>query len=99
MEIENKMTYTRMNWPTAMRTRKFASGENACGNCQKSRHTNCRPRLDGTLCSCSCKYAEAIRCLHEDSVGAAERKGEDVPTVKETMSAFYPVIMSNPQRC
>jgi hypothetical protein len=42
--------------------RKYVLGKNPCGPCSVDRnHENCRPRLDLTLCSCSCPQADSIR--------------------------------------
>ena len=38
-------------------------GSAPCGECNLNRHNCCRPRLDGTLCTCSCHKAEAKRRL------------------------------------
>lgn len=70
---------------------KYVLGDNACGNCQRHRHTICRPRLDGTLCGCSCQTAEMSRNIYEDSCRIAEGSGLPVPTVSGALSHMYPV--------
>lgn len=68
--------------------RVYIYGKSACGNCQQGRHTKCRPRLDGTLCSCSCDTANAMRLAHE----SAEYASGNTLTLKESIGTFYPVI-------
>jgi hypothetical protein len=41
--------------------RQANKGIAPCGECNINRHNCCRPRLDGTLCTCSCPRAEATR--------------------------------------
>jgi hypothetical protein len=41
-------------------------GDTPCGNCNLNQHKNCRPRLDDTLCSCSCPKATNIREAMQD---------------------------------
>jgi hypothetical protein len=41
--------------------RQANKGIAPCGECNINRHNCCRPRLDGTLCTCSCARAEAAR--------------------------------------
>jgi hypothetical protein len=43
------------------RKRKHERGAAPCQYCQDGRHYACRPRLDGTLCSCSCFIATGTR--------------------------------------
>lgn len=74
----------------SMTTLKYVQGPNACGNCQSNRHRHCRPRLDGTLCSCSCDNAETVRNLYDDSCRIAESKGQQLPTIVEALSHAFP---------
>ncbi len=41
--------------------RQHNKGAAPCGECNLNKHNCCRPRLDGTPCTCSCPRAEAIR--------------------------------------
>jgi hypothetical protein len=41
--------------------RQANKGIAPCGECNLNRHNCCRPRMDGTLCTCSCARAEAMR--------------------------------------
>ena len=41
--------------------RQHNKGAAPCGECNLNKHNCCRPRLDGTFCTCSCARAEAIR--------------------------------------
>lgn len=84
----SKNKQSRGNWPVTMNTTRYDQGTNACGNCQHGRHTSCRPRLDGTLCSCSCDTASTMRVAHEH----AEYAAGNVLTLKESIGTFYPVI-------
>lgn len=71
---------------------KYVHGTNACRNCQRAQHKKCRPRLDGTLCSCTCEWAEINRNLHEDL-----SKGTNL-TVRETLSPFFPRVCTQTSR-
>ena len=44
-----------------MAKRQHNKGATPCGECNLNKHNCCRPRLDGTLCTCSCCRAAAIR--------------------------------------
>ena len=37
--------------------KKYERGVRPCGNCSSFRHYSCRPKLDGTLCTCQCPAA------------------------------------------
>jgi hypothetical protein len=41
--------------------RQYFMGRTPCSNCQSSKHERCRPKLDGTLCTCTCSQAELTR--------------------------------------
>jgi len=61
--------------------RRFARGKNPCGECGRGQHKSCRPRLDGTLCTCSCEKARLVRSDVERKVG--------VP-MEEAVRIWYP---------
>jgi len=72
--------------------RKYQPGFNACASCQRGNHSYCRPRLDGTLCSCSCETADNNRFTHEIHCDAAKQKGHKKPSVSESLDPQYPKI-------
>jgi hypothetical protein len=37
--------------------RKYERGFRPCGKCQSFRHYGCRPKIDGSLCTCTCPKA------------------------------------------
>jgi hypothetical protein len=47
--------------------KKYEPGENPCGKCQSHSHYACRPRLDGTLCSCQCPRACKTRDVKQSA--------------------------------
>lgn len=69
-------------WPRH-KTRKYQRGENPCGSCNLNQHKTCRPRLDGTLCSCSCERAAKIRAEVELYQIRAEAQKKPMPPLMD----------------
>ncbi len=78
--------------------RKYTIGDNACSYCQQGNHRNCRPKLDGTLCSCSCHFATAIREDYALRVEEAHDTNTPVPSaervVQETFHPYYKAVFA-----
>lgn len=87
-----KNSTARGRFPVDQKRTKYLPGDNCCGNCQASNHKRCRPRLDGTLCSCSCDHAETNRSIHNGECRQAVEKNLPEPTIRESLSPFYPRI-------
>jgi hypothetical protein len=51
--------------------KKFERGSQPCGKCQSFRHYCCRPRLDGSMCTCQCP--EACKARNVKATLDAER--------------------------
>jgi hypothetical protein len=71
-------------------SRRYSLGSSPCGNCQKYAHGGCRPRLDGTLCSCACERARIARDQYERKSAAATSAGEPQPTVAIALEILHP---------
>ena len=66
------------------RLRKYAPGDNQCHYCQIGDHKKCRPKLDGTLCSCACETATMARQMYIMDCQDNCREGKPFPTVIES---------------
>jgi hypothetical protein len=71
-------------------SRRYSLGETPCGNCQSAAHERCRPRLDGTLCTCSCERARIASAQFQRWSDAAQSAGSPQPTVAEALDILYP---------
>lgn len=70
--------------------RRYYRGTSPCGHCQAGAHESCRPRLDGTLCSCSCERAQVARAEFERKAAAAAVAGNPEPTIKQALGILHP---------
>ena len=70
--------------------RRHTRGKTPCGKCQTGAHRDCRPRLDGNLCSCECERAKMARAEFERKSEAAIRNGTPQPTVAQALEILYP---------
>lgn len=69
--------------------RKFQKGNRPCGRCTANHHADCKPRRDGTLCTCSCSLASAMRLEHALAVEEAAKGEEPMPSIKELTKLVY----------
>jgi group I intron endonuclease len=67
MKGHTKLQYSRILTATRKRVTKYVRGNNPCYYCQSSNHASCRPKLDGSLCSCSCERAVEKRADTQNS--------------------------------
>lgn len=65
------------------RCKKYDRGSTPCGKCNLGQHAHCRPRMDNTLCSCTCAKAAEVRGEVEALVLRYEISGELAPSVHE----------------
>lgn len=70
--------------------RLYYRGALPCGHCQMSRHAQCRPRLDGTLCSCNCERAEMARGEYQRKAEAARAAGDPEPAIGQALEILHP---------
>lgn len=68
-KVNPRMCYTVCMKETFDSRRVYRRGTKPCGMCGAGRHGSCRPRLDGTLCTCSCERAASVRDDVERKVG------------------------------
>jgi hypothetical protein len=64
-------------------------GKMPCRRCSNYLHDKCRPRSDGTLCTCSCSRASMYRQDNYFGVKAALDAGLPIPTLLETVGDTY----------
>jgi len=72
--------------------RRYKLGDAPCGRCQAGAHLGCRPRLDNSLCSCSCERAAAAQEEFNRKSKAAEQSGLPQPSIAEALQILYPKI-------
>jgi len=75
-------------------SRRYTLGENPCGNCQSAAHDRCRPRLDGTLCTCTCERSQIAAAQFKRVSETAQSAGSPQPTVAEALEILYPRLDS-----
>ena len=63
----------------------YEQGKSPCGACQTYKHKGCRPRLDGSLCSCSCAKAAQNREEYKIFAEYAAIVGDPVPVVCDVL--------------
>lgn len=63
--------------------KKYERGDNPCGKCQMHRHYCCRPRLDGSMCSCQCPASRETHSLKEKLDAERASRGLALVTVAE----------------
>jgi hypothetical protein len=71
-------------------SRLYSLGETPCGNCQSYSHERCRPKLDATLCSCSCERARIAHDQFDRKAAAAASAGAPIPTVAAALEILHP---------
>lgn len=72
--------------------RRHTRGKHPCGKCQTGAHRDCRPRLDGTLCSCACERAKMAKGEFIRKCEAAKRAGQPQPTVSIALEILFPSL-------
>jgi hypothetical protein len=70
--------------------KRYDKGKAPCGRCLVGRHECCRPRLDGSLCSCTCIKAEMIRSEVDRRTKRALESGLQVPGLVEMIGIICP---------
>lgn len=68
---------------------QYARGTNPCAHCSSSRHKECRPKLDNTLCSCECPKADRMRQAVADMQTNQTIEGA-IPSVEVCVIALAP---------
>lgn len=70
--------------------RKYKTDETCCAYCQTWDHHKCRPKLNGTLCSCTCPVATEMREHHAYKTAQAIKEGKPAPNIIETLKELRP---------
>lgn len=70
--------------------RLYFRGQFPCGHCNLGRHNQCRPRLDGTLCTCKCPRADLARGEYLRKSEAAAAAGLPEPSVAMALEILHP---------
>jgi hypothetical protein len=84
------MVFDRPYWLDNQRGKKYELGDNPCGNCRVGgHHKKCRPRLDGTLCSCTCPTSKILRESYEEYLTICEAEGKIPSTLVEVLPVIY----------
>lgn len=70
---------------------KYKRGIRPCNYCNSSQHAACRPRLDGTLCTCNCPAARNIAEEVNLTRALARERGETEPSMAECVRQIKPL--------
>jgi hypothetical protein len=71
------------------KNKQYEPGDNPCGNCNLYHHKKCRPRLDGTLCSCTCPQSRKLFEAYEEYLTVCQAEGKVPSTLVEVLPVIH----------